>query len=217
MTPGRLETIERGETLSQRAYQAIRRAIRDGGLVQDRVYSEGELGMSMGISRTPVREALIEFARQGIIEILPQRGFRLRAFNEAEREEVFDLRCVLESLVFERLAKEGGEDDVQELRKILKRQRAVADDPVAFLELDEQFHLLGAQVLGLDRTHEMIRTLRGAMWLLGAQALANERRVPEVLTEHERIVEAVAARDVRKVRAAMKAHLNNTASAVDHA
>src|SRR5438309_1702326 len=107
MTPGRLETIERGETLSQRAYQAIRRAIRDGGLVQDRVYSEGELGISMGISRTPVREALIEFARQGIIEILPQRGFRLRSFDKAEQEEVFDLRCVLESLVFERLAKDG--------------------------------------------------------------------------------------------------------------
>ena len=206
--------LERGETLSQRAQHTIRQAIRDGTLVHGAVYSENELGTSMGVSRTPVREALIDLAREGIVDILPQRGFKLREFTPAERDEIFDLRRALESLVFERLARHRAHEAAAELGRILEAQREASDDPVRFLELDEQFHLVGAQLLGMERTYDMLRALRGAMWLLGAEALGAGNRTKQVLLEHERVLHAIEAGDVRAVRRALREHLSNTAAAV---
>jgi DNA-binding GntR family transcriptional regulator len=207
--------INRAETLGQRAYTALREAIRDGALVQDRVYSEGELAESMGISRTPVREALIELSREGLVEVLPQRGFSLRSLDREERAEVFGLRLALEEYVVDLLASQASATNVRQLRDLLERQHKVASDPIAFLALDERFHLLMPHLLGLKRTHRMLLTLRGAMWLIGSVALNLHERIPHVLEEHEAILTAVEAGDSRGARRAVRRHLQKTHQAVE--
>lgn len=208
------EVFDRSETLAQRAYGAIRQAIRDEQLRHDETYSENSVGALMGVSRTPVREALIELSREGIIEILPQRGFRLRRLGPAEREEVFALRNSLECLVVERLANSRDDAMLLHLRELLVVQAQEAHDPVAFLKLDEAFHLMMPQLINMERTHKMLSGLRGAMWLIGANALQLEGRVPSVISEHTAIVDAVEASDPRAAARAMKRHLTQTASAI---
>lgn len=208
-----IPAIERPDSLAQQAYRLLRLAIQRQELVQDTFYSESELAEFMGISRTPVREALIELAREGLVEIIPQRGFRLHVLDEGDRREVFDLRVVIEAYVVTELAKQATSDDVAQLRAILRRQAQFVDDADAFLEVDEEFHLLMPKLVGLRLADQMLGTLRGAMWLLGSSALALPERIPDVLDEHTAIVDAIEAGDAAAARRAIQRHVKVTARA----
>jgi DNA-binding GntR family transcriptional regulator len=205
--------IDRPDTLSQKAYDILRQAIRSGALVQNTFYSEGELARSMGISRTPVREAVIELARERMIDIVPQRGFRLRELNAAERQEVFELRRVLESYIVRKLARQATAEQIARLRAVLREQEEVIGDATEFLTIDEQFHLLMPRMVGLERTHDMMVSLRGALWLIGSTALMLDSRVQLVLAEHRAIMDAIEVGDGEAAVRAMTDHLSATAQA----
>ena len=214
MATAQIAALGRPESLATRAYQSIRQAIRDGTLVHDQLYSEKELAELMSISRTPVREALIELSREGLIEIVPQRGFRLRRLTPAEEREVFQLRSVLESFVLRQLAEDPKPEHVAALRGLITDQEAALDDSTAFLTIDEQFHLLLPQLAGLPRTQQMLSTLRGILWLSGGLALAAPHRRPDVLAEHRAVVDAIEAGDGERAAAALVAHLESTQRAI---
>jgi GntR family transcriptional regulator, rspAB operon transcriptional repressor len=214
MAPSGFEPVERGESLAERAHAAIRRAIRDGSLVPNEIYSDGELGRSMGISRTPVREAVKQLAHEGVLEVLPQRGFRVREISMADAEEIFGLRQAIEGFVVERLARDLPEGAIAELRDAIARQKKVVEDTRAFLEIDESFHLRMAELAGLRRAHQMLTILRGEMWLAAIEALATPGRSRVVLDEHASIVDALEAGDARAARRAMTSHLKVTAAVV---
>ena len=101
-----MPTLARAETLARQAYAAIRSSIWSGVVAPGVFYSEVQLAGALKISRTPVREALIQLAREGLVEIVPQRGFRLRAISDKERQEAFELRDLVEQYVVRRLANE---------------------------------------------------------------------------------------------------------------
>ena len=207
-----LDSLQRPESLARRAYLALRKAIRDRVIAPDTLYSELQLAASLNISRTPVREALIELSREGIIEVVPQRGFRVRPISAEEEREVFDLRAAIECYVVRRLAESASEKDVAKLNAILDRQEKAADDLVRFLEHDEQFHLTMPELLGLARSRELLNTLRGIMFLAGSAALALPERTSEVTKEHRRVVKAIAAHDADRAVAAITDHLDRTRS-----
>src|SRR5271167_1149024 len=115
-----MQVIDRAESLSQRAYQSLCKAIRDGAVVHGVLYSEKELAERLGISRTPVREALIELAREGLVTISPQRGFRLHALSHAEQREIFELRLAIDTYLVEQLSKVATTDDIKHLREAIE-------------------------------------------------------------------------------------------------
>jgi DNA-binding GntR family transcriptional regulator len=208
--------VERPPTLSRSAYLQLQQAIRDGAIRQGVLYSENELAETLGMSRTPVREALISLSREGLIEIESQRGFRLRILSTDQRQEIFDLRSLLESYTARRLAQSATEQDVRRLTELIDAQErlgAGAGLP-EFLALDEQFHLLQSELLGLERTHATMTSLRGAMWLIGFEALALPERYRDVIAEHRAIVDAIARRQPDAAAAASRAHIARTEAAV---
>lgn len=212
--PTTLVVLTRPESLARRAHASLREAIRDGVLVRDRLYSEAELAASMGVSRTPVREALRELSGEGLVEVLPQRGFRLRSLTADEVIEVFGLRLALESYVAEQLATRAAPGDVAQLRALVRRQARAMDDAGEFLVADEEFHLLMPDLIGLTRTHAILTTLRGVMWLIGAHALTVAERAERVLEEHREIVDAIEAGDPASAVAAIRHHLEATLRAL---
>jgi DNA-binding GntR family transcriptional regulator len=211
-----MSAVERPRTLSQSAYLQIRQAIRDGVIKQGTLYSENELAERLGMSRTPVREAVIALARQGLVDIASQRGFRLRQLSPAQRQEIFDLRSLVEPYVARKLALQARDHDVAALRALVDAQEELSgeDQQSAFLALDEEFHLLMPQLLGLERTHDTMAGLRGAMWLMGFEALALPQRHSAVIAEHRAVVEAIAAHDPDAAAAAIHDHVMRTADAV---
>jgi DNA-binding GntR family transcriptional regulator len=211
-----IRAVERPPTLGRRAYLRIQQAIRDGAITHGERYSENELAETLGMSRTPVREALISLNREGIIVIESQRGFRLRELSEAERQEIFDLRSLLEGFAASRLALSATSEDVARLRELVDAQEVLGgpDQESEFLALDEQFHLLQTEILGLMRTHATMVGLRGAMWLIGLEALSLPHRLNAVVAEHRAIVDAIERGDPEGAAQAAREHLAKTAAAL---
>jgi GntR family transcriptional regulator, rspAB operon transcriptional repressor len=214
MASPEMQVIDRAESLSQRAYQSLRNAIRDGAIVHGVLYSEKDLADRLGISRTPVREALIELAREGLVTIAPQRGFQLHSLSHAEQEEVYELRLAIDSFIVEKLAKSATPEDIKQLREAIAEQRSAGGETTTALIADEQFHLLFPKLLGLERTYGLVSTLRGAMWLLGSNAFRTPHRTEAVLDEHTAIVDAIEAHDPKAAVRAVKTHVCNSLEAV---
>jgi GntR family transcriptional regulator, rspAB operon transcriptional repressor len=204
-----IASLPRAETLARQAYAAIRSSIWSGVITANSFYSEVQLAGALKISRTPVREALIQLAREGLVEIVPQRGFRLRSISEKERREAFELRDLVEQFVVERLASEATDEAVAKLRAILDRQAKALDKP-EFIDIDEEFHLAMPEALNLERTRQILLTLRGIIWLSGLDALATPARSADVLEEHRRVVDAIAVHDPKKAQAAIHDHISAT-------
>lgn len=211
-----IPAVERPLTLSRSAYLRIQQAIREGTIRQGTLYSENELAATLQMSRTPVREAVITLAREGLIQIESQRGFRVRQLSDGQRREIFDLRLLLEPHVVRKLAVSAGEDDIRRLRELITGQEKLSGEGETpnFLALDEEFHLLMPQLVGLDRTHDILMSLRGAMWLMGFQALALPQRHSAVIAEHRAVVDAIAGHDPERAAMAIHDHVTKTAAAV---
>jgi len=209
---GSVVAIARADSLSRQAYAIVRRAIRDGVVAPGQVYSELKLARLLGVSRTPVREALIELAQEGAVDKLPQRGFRLRSIGRRERQEVFHLRSLIEGYVVAELAKSASPDHVQRLSAILDRQEA-SEDLGTFLDIDEEFHLAMAELAGLERSRRILTGLRSVVWLAGAAALATSDRDAKVLEEHRAVVDAIAGGNAPGSRKAIEHHIAQTANA----
>ncbi|MFE2958420.1 GntR family transcriptional regulator [Nocardia tengchongensis] len=208
-----ITAVERPPTLGRRAYLQIQQAIRDGSLTHGEQYSENELAESLGMSRTPVREALLTLSREGIIVVESQRGFRLRELSTAERREIFDLRSLLEGFVASRLALSATAEDISQLRTIVDAQDSLSSGQESeFLALDERFHLLQSEILALERTHATMVSLRGAMWLFGFEALKLPHRLEAVVVEHRAIIDAIEQGDPEAAANAARKHLENTAA-----
>ena len=208
----------RGDTLASQAYQAIRVALLHEHLRPDVFYSENSVATMLGISRTPTREALQQLEIEGLIEILPQRGFRVRRISPSELVEFYTLREMLESYVARTLCQQLDDRSLRLLGHILERQEMATDDVTGFIGLDEEFHLTLAQLAGLDRTARIIGSLRGVLWLMGTRIVeAETRRRDVVIGEHRAILAALEQRDADAAVEAVSRHIRMTAEAASSA
>jgi DNA-binding GntR family transcriptional regulator len=203
--------VSRADTLANQAYQQIRLALLQGSLSQDQFYSENYVAQLLAISRTPAREALRQLETEGLIEVLPQRGFRVRRMSRPELVEFFELREMLESYVVRRLCQTIEDRDVRSLRHILDRQQQAAEDIAEFITLDEEFHLSMARMAGLQRTERIVASLRGVLWLMGRRVVNDLSRWGDVVNEHEAILAGLQSGDPQTAAAAVSGHINATA------
>jgi GntR family transcriptional regulator, rspAB operon transcriptional repressor len=203
--------VTRADTLATQAYESIRLALLHGQLKQDTFYSENAMALMLGISRTPAREALRQLEIEGLIEILPQRGFRVRRISTPELVEFYELRGMLESYVVRTLSRSIDERELRSLRHILDRQQLAADDVAEFIGLDEEFHLSMARMAGLQRTARIVASLRGVLWLMGTRIVDNPSRRGDVIGEHEAILAALEQRDAEAASDAVTHHIRATA------
>ena len=203
--------MTRADTLATQAYQAIRLALLHAQLRPDQFYSENSVALMLGISRTPAREALRQLETEGLIEVLPQRGFRVRGIDIAELTEFYALRVLLESYVVRTLAADIDSSSVQKLADILTRQSYAVNDIAEFMTLDEEFHLTMARMAGLQRTARIVGSLRGVLWLMGARVVDDPNRRTDVLDEHHRILTALGQHDPAGAEWAITGHIHATA------
>ncbi|HKF77710.1 MAG TPA: GntR family transcriptional regulator [Candidatus Dormibacteraeota bacterium] len=196
------------DTLADRAYQAIRVAIINQELEPGRYYSEAWLARVLGVSRTPTHYALLQLEVEGIVEIVAQRGFRLRRIPDSEYNEFYEVRILLETNVLHTLAPIADPPLIAALRDFLDRQRRVLENPIAFQDLDEGFHRFMAEAAGLARTASIIHSLRGILWIGTAHRPVRERA--SVLAEHTAIVDGLAAGDTQASVSALVRHLRNS-------
>ncbi|MEV1293212.1 GntR family transcriptional regulator [Pseudonocardia sp. NPDC049635] len=205
-----MERLTDQPSKADRLAVAVRDAIRSGDLTPDRLYSAQELGEMFGVSRTPVREALLKLANAGLVRIERNRGARVLHSTEADITEVFTLRLLLEPAATGRAAVDP-DFPIGELRAALERMSAHEDDPDAFFRADCDFHDVILRAGGNGRLAEIVLSLRDAITVQGRRSMPGVRGAAQIVAEHRAVADALASGDRERASAAMREHLLSTA------
>lgn len=199
-------------TLAGRALAGLRAAIVDGRLEAGERYSVAALADRLGVSRTPVREALLVLERQGLVRFERNKGVRILAPSAADLEEVFVLRLLLEVPATRQAAARLTDEDLdaldRELSAMADEARRGAEGP--FMAHDQRFHEIVLDAAGNTRLTAQVDQLRDHVRLRGASTVGTSRDLEAIHAEHVAIRDALRARDADAAGAAMRAHLLST-------
>ena len=205
-----LASLVRSETLAQQGYKAIRRAIRDGKIPRGQFFSESTLAESLGVSRTPVREALLNLYRDGVVEIVPKRGYRLIDLDDEAIDEIRLLRVALEQIVVDRLCQTVTAEEIAELRSIVN---GAGESQADMYTIDEAFHIRMAEMAGFHQIRRELLSVRGKMYLIASGARLNSMRDETVVAEHNELLDALEKRDCKGARRAITSHVEHSIDA----
>ncbi len=199
-------------SLRDQAVKLIKTAILRGEIPPGQIVSNEQLSSLLGISRTPIREALLELQNFGMVIIHRGKGTEVARLTRKDAIEIFETREALEVKACELMIERMAEGEVAPLEEILEEQArsAAQGNKLRFLESDHEFHMHIARCARNGRLFNSIEALRDQTMLLGAYAIRRENRVNEVIDEHRAILEALRRRDPEKARAAVVAHLAAT-------
>ncbi|MFC0450393.1 GntR family transcriptional regulator [Rhodococcus jostii] len=196
----------------EQAIAAVRAAIDDGRMKPGVKYSVYQLAEGLGISRTPVRDALLRLEEVGLIKFEARQGFRILLPQPKEIAEIFAVRLALELPAVRKAAVTAN----PALPGALQRQRRLMQDAAAVGDENEFAHYdLGLHDLILDaadngRARAIVKTLRETTRLLGATTAEQTRTLADIDNEHAPIIDAIMAGDPDEAEAAMRTHLENT-------
>jgi DNA-binding GntR family transcriptional regulator len=180
------------------------------------LYNEKAIAADLGISRTPVREALLELASQDLIIFLPRRGLMVNRFTRRDVDEIFELRKAIELAAVEKITVAAPPFDLFEIEEALLNQRKAVKqkDYLAFMEADRLFHISFSELTNNRRLIAILDNIRDMIHVMGAKALALEGRAVEVIKENQTIFEAVKKGNIEEARRAMAYHLDQSKEAV---
>lgn len=206
-----LRSIRR-RNLREEAVDALRAAILGGELEPGSIHSAVSLAEHLGVSPTPVREAMLELARSGLVEVLPNRGFRVTVVDDQDLHETWELRLLLEVPSLELVIKHASEEELDALERPLTMLEVAAqrNDVPAFLVADREFHLNLLALAGNHRLVEIVAGLRDQTRIVGLQSLAAAHALETTAAEHRPILDALRARDLREAERLMTGHLEHT-------
>jgi DNA-binding GntR family transcriptional regulator len=199
-------------TLTDQVVDSVRDMVRDGRLGSDELYSVQQLSTLLGVSRSPVREALLKLAEAGLVSFERNRGFRVTVPDGRDLADIFEVRLVLETEAAARAAAAAAiGSDPDGLPALLDRMRRAAaeGDEDAFWGYDRQLHQAVLRAAGNGRAERIVDDLRRATWLLGRRTTPS-RSLADIAAEHEPVVAAIVAGDPEAARDAMRAHLTGT-------
>ncbi|MGY4504061.1 DNA-binding GntR family transcriptional regulator [Bradyrhizobium sp. GM24.11] len=197
------------QNLREQVLQQVRAEIISGQSLPGSMYSVPTLAASLGVSSTPVREALLELARNGLIEPMRNRGFKVVEPTLTELRNLFDLREVLELHAATIVARK---------RKNLKGlvrfadevARAVKNEDIRlYLEADRTFHQLLTAAAENTRLTEMVMGLRDQMRLYGIKSRAGLARQNESAAEHYQIIELATAGKEEALADLLRRHIRS--------
>jgi len=204
--------IERPDRLKDLAFRKIKSLLTEGRLESDRIYSANQFADTLAVSRTPVREALLQLATEGFLVFVEGRGFKIRRYTPKEVQDFFETRRLIETHVAQKLTGKLTPEDLAHLGANLRLMKACAAGRGAarFLEADQEFHM------SLVRRHNnlhlasLMEGIRGHIAIFGLKAIAHEGRFLEVVQEHAAILAALRGRQPAKVVRAVLVHLHTT-------
>ncbi|GEC03771.1 hypothetical protein SSP24_14260 [Streptomyces spinoverrucosus] len=158
-----------------------------------------------------MREALLDLAKEGLVDSVPNKGFRVTAVSEKQLDEYTHIRALIEIPTTVQLARTADPVALAELRPVAEEivTAAVAGDLIAYVEADLRFHLGLLALAGNEHLVEVVRDLRRRARLYGLTALAEQGRLQASAEEHLELLDALLARDETAVHAVMTRHLGH--------
>ncbi|MFF1738606.1 GntR family transcriptional regulator [Streptomyces mirabilis] len=195
----------------ERVADALRAALIAGELRAGEVYSAPTLAARFGVSATPVREAMLDLAKEGLVDTVPNKGFRVTAVSEKQLDEYTHIRSLIEIPTTVQLATTVDRVSLEALRPAAREivTAAAAGDLIAYVEADIRFHLGLLALAGNAHLVEVVGDLRKRSRLYGLNALVEAGRLRDSAEEHLELLDALVDRDPEAVRRVMTRHLGH--------
>lgn len=180
-----------------------------GEIEPGQVESVINVAATLGVSVTPVREAVMDLANLGIVEVIRNRGFRVPTLTDHDLDEIFRLRTMLEAPAMSEVAESRGGQPIPQFRQLAEQitDAAREGDLASFLDLDRQFHLGLLELLGNRRLVAMVGQLRDQARMQGLQKLADQGKLTRSGEEHIDIVDAIESGNAELAAELMRKHL----------
>lgn len=196
-------------SLREQAREAVRTRIVLGQIEPGQVESVINVAAALGVSITPVREAVMDLANLGMVEIIRNRGFRVPELTDHDLDEIFRLRTMLEVPAMSEITEALKGAHVPRFRQLAEQITEAAREGAltAFLDLDRQFHLGLLELLGNRRLVSMVGQLRDQARMQGLQKLADQGELTESGEEHIAIVDAIESGNGELAAELMRKHL----------
>ena len=199
-------------SLRDQASQSIRASVAAGEFEPGKIYPVAYFEAKLGVSATPIREALFDLVGANLIEAVRNRGFRVPIRSERELDELFDLRMLLERPAVVRLASNSKHGDLSRLREVAEQivREALRNDVRRFLMADRRFHHELLMLGDNQRLTDIVMGLRDQTRLYGLRALANSGGLVESARLHLEMLSAIETGDVDRADDSIVRHLGYT-------
>lgn len=183
----------------------LQHAILEGLLKPGERLRAEALAQRFGTSRTPIREALLQLEAQGLVEVEPNRGAVVRAFDRDDLLDLYGVRALLEPAAAARAATRIGEADIERLHELCERARhASVDEQIAY---NEDFHRIIVEAAASPRLAVAMRAASGIPRAFRSLFWDSEEQRAESLLCHRRLVSAFRVRDAQLAEAVMRMHI----------
>ncbi|PWC55266.1 GntR family transcriptional regulator [Azospirillum sp. TSO22-1] len=202
---------QRGATASATIYRALRDEILLLRRKPGEPIAEKQISEAYGVSRTPVREAVLKLTDEGLIEVFPQSGTFVARIPIGALPEAIAIRRVLEEATVRYAAERATRSQVARLRACMElhREREAAGDLEGFHQADEEFHRLLSETAGYPGFWTLIQQVKVQVDRFRRLTLPAPGRTTLVIREHEAIIDAVAAHDPDGAAQALNTHLHD--------
>lgn len=191
---------------------ALRQAIRDGILPPGERLMEIPLAEELGVSRTPIREAIRILEQEGLIVMIPRRGTYVADMSLKDVTEVFELRSILEELAAELAAERITNEEIEALEQHLVEIGNYMNEKNLdkVVQADILFHEILYKASRNDRLVEMIHNLREQTLRFRTLSMSQTGRLAKTWDEHRQLVEAISDRDVERARQIARIHMEES-------
>ena len=192
-------------------FNTLRHAILKGELESGERLMEIALAQKLGVSRTPIREAIRKLELEGLVVMVPRKGAEVADITEKDLRDVLEVRTALEELSIELAMKNMNDDDCKQLTEANKlfAKDSEGDDLIKIAEADVAFHELIYMATGNKRLIQMINNLREQMYRYRLEYIKDKSTHARLVDEHNRIIDAMVKNDVAAAKAAIKLHVEN--------
>jgi DNA-binding GntR family transcriptional regulator len=196
------------QNLREQVLQRVRAEIISGQSNPGAMYSVPSLAADLGVSTTPVREALLELARAGLIEPVRNRGFKVLEPTQDELRDLFEVRELLEVRAAVVLARRP-KKKLEHLRPLADDIRSAVDahDVHGYLEADRRFHHAFTAAAGNALLTEMVMALRDKMRLYGISSRAGVERQSASVPEHYQLIRLAIDGDAKAIKPLLRDHI----------
>ena len=198
-----------GASVVEFTYRQLREGIEIGVFAPGRRMREVEIARWLGVSRTPVRQALAKLENEGLLTTAPRHGLVVATLDHQATSELYDMRVAMEGTAASLAARNASPVEIAALEAMIDAEKLLPPDPLTLARHNRSFHQLVYAAAHNRYLEKNMQSLNDALELLGVSTLAGKGRPAESVSEHSRIIAAIKSNDAAGAEAAAREHVLN--------
>lgn len=197
-------------------FNTLRQAILKGELEPGERLMEIQLAERLGVSRTPIREAIRKLELEGLVNMVPRKGAEVASITEKDLNDVLEVRCTLEELAVELACNKITKEQIDSLNVALDEFREVCHNQqlTEIAEKDVKFHDIIFEATGNTRLIQMLSNLREQMYRYRVEYLKDKHLYDRLIKEHESIAKNIIESNVEEAKKDIRNHITNQAMTI---